>query len=90
MKKTLIISSILFASSTVFSAAIAFPGNKEESAKRLIQMFKNTDKNDDGKISESEYLESAKKRFSKIDSNDDGFLSKSELKEYKASRKRNN
>lgn len=42
--------------------------------------FKKIDKNNDGKISKKEYIDTVVINFNKIDKNKDGFLTKDELK----------
>lgn len=42
--------------------------------------FKKIDKNNDGKISKKEYIDTVVINFNKIDKNKDGFLTKNELK----------
>lgn len=43
------------------------------------QRFLNTDKNQDGQISEDEFLRRHKERFSRLDADKDGYLSQNEI-----------
>ena len=45
------------------------------------KMFKETDKNSDGKISKTEFDASSSERFDRIDDNKDGFITKEEMME---------
>ena len=45
----------------------------------VTEIFKQMDKDEDGKLSKEEIKGPLKNDFAKIDSNDDGFLSKEEL-----------
>ena len=45
----------------------------------VAEIFKQMDKDEDGKLSKEEIKGPLKNDFAKIDSNDDGFLSKEEL-----------
>jgi Ca2+-binding EF-hand superfamily protein len=46
------------------------------------RMFKDADVNNDGKISQKEFNETAKKRFAKIDKNNDKSLTQDEFQEF--------
>ena len=57
------------------------------SGERLKTHFKEIDTNNDGKISQDEYLQTYTKRFKALDTNDDGFLTKEEVQETAAQAK---
>jgi Ca2+-binding EF-hand superfamily protein len=88
MKKLVLsVSFIVFASSLVVSQ------DRNQEIKRkappsLKQIFKDLDKNDDGKISLKEVKGFLKKDFKKIDTNKDDFLSKEEMKKAPKSKRR--
>jgi Ca2+-binding EF-hand superfamily protein len=52
------------------------PGGRETAIEKMKMM----DTNNDGSISEDEFISSSKTTFDKMDTNHDGFLSKDELK----------
>lgn len=56
-------------------------GGERQSKERptVAEIFKQMDKNEDGKLSKEEIKGPLKNDFAKIDSNEDGFLSKEEL-----------
>lgn len=66
------------------STTILAQGNndrKEQKPPSIKQIFKDLDKNEDGKLSLKEVKGPLKKDFKKIDTNEDGFITKKELKD---------
>lgn len=53
---------------------------KSKRAEMFHKMFDYQDANNDGAISEEEFLQKAKARFAKMDANDDGQITKEEAK----------
>lgn len=53
---------------------------RRKSPPSIKQIFKDLDKNEDGKISLKEVKGPLKKDFKKVDLNEDGFITKEELK----------
>lgn len=63
-------------------------GRQAQEPPTVAEIFKQMDKDEDGKLSKKEIKGPLKNDFAKIDSNEDGFLSKEELeKAPKPSRK---
>ncbi len=80
MKKLVLsVSFIVLASSLVVSQE-RNDDTKREGPPSIEQIFKDLDKDEDGKISLKEVKGPLKKDFKKIDTNEDGFLSKEEMK----------
>ncbi|PQJ81401.1 EF-hand domain-containing protein [Polaribacter glomeratus] len=80
MKKLILsIGFVVLASSTVISQE-RNDDAKKQGPPSLEQIFKDLDKDEDGKISLKEAKGPLKNDFKKIDTNKDGFLSKEEMK----------
>ncbi|SDL85037.1 EF-hand domain-containing protein [Kriegella aquimaris] len=78
------IKTIFAAICTLFVSALSFAqppqdgkGNQEPPS--VEEIFKQIDKDEDGKLSKKELKGPLKNSFVKIDSNEDGFLSKEEV-----------
>lgn len=76
---------VLSVSFIVFASLLVVSQDRNQEIKReappsLKQIFKDLDKDEDGKISLKEVKGPLKKDFKKIDTNKDGFLSKEEMK----------
>ncbi len=54
-------------------------GQRNQEPPSVEEIFKQMDKDEDGKLSEKEVKGPLKNSFSKIDTNEDGFLSKTEV-----------
>jgi Ca2+-binding EF-hand superfamily protein len=79
MKKIVLsIAFVVFASTIVLSQE-ANNDSKKQEPPSIKQIFKDLDKDEDGKISLKEAKGPLKKDFKKIDLNEDGFISKEEL-----------
>jgi len=75
MKKLL----VLTAAALIFQATPVLAEHHEGSGKKG-KMFAKYDTNNDGVISESEFMAKAKEKFSKMDANGDGNVTKEERK----------
>jgi Ca2+-binding EF-hand superfamily protein len=83
MKKLVIKIIGVFGIALVASTSILAQGKKDQKEQKrpsIKQIFKDLDKNEDGKISLKEVKGPLKEDFKKIDTNEDGFITKKELK----------
>jgi Ca2+-binding EF-hand superfamily protein len=80
MKKIILSIGFVLASTVVLSQERNNDNEKPKGPPSIKQLFKELDKNEDGKISLKEAKGPLKKDFKKIDTNEDGFLSKAEIK----------
>lgn len=71
---------MLSAAALILQATPVLAGPHEGGEGRKGEMFKKHDLNGDGKITESEFLEHAKKKFSERDKNNDGAITEDEAK----------
>jgi Ca2+-binding EF-hand superfamily protein len=81
MRKSILTVAFIFLATTIVSAQE--DNNRNERRKgppSIKQIFKDLDKNEDGKLSLKEVKGPLKKDFKKIDLNKDGFITKKELK----------
>ncbi len=62
-------------------------GHMKGKGKKIAKMFEKNDSNDDGMISEAEFLDHAKKKFAEKDLNGDGSISMDEAKENKEAKR---
>jgi Ca2+-binding EF-hand superfamily protein len=80
MKKVVLSISFVMLLSSVVVAQERDSKERPQGPPSIKQLFKQLDKNEDGKISLKEVKGPLKKDFKKIDTNEDGFLSKEEIK----------
>jgi Ca2+-binding EF-hand superfamily protein len=80
MKKVVLSIGFVMLVSTVIVAQERDNNERPQGPPSIKQLFKELDKNEDGKISLKEVKGPLKKDFKKIDTNEDGFLSKEEIK----------
>jgi hypothetical protein len=81
MKKIVLsIGFVMLTSTIVLSQERNNDNERRQEPPSIEQLFKDLDKNEDGKISLKEVKGPLKEDFKKIDTNEDGFLSKEEIK----------
>jgi Ca2+-binding EF-hand superfamily protein len=80
MKKLVLSVSFILLASLLVVSQERNDDTKREGPPSVEQIFKDLDKDEDGKISLKEVKGPLKKDFKKIDTNEDGFLSKEEMK----------
>lgn len=80
MKKTLLLTAALLAFQAVPAFAQDSTAAKKDGGKYLDKMFEKGDRDGNGSISEAEFLEGAKERFSSMDANKDGNVTRDEAK----------
>lgn len=85
MKKILMLTAAVFALQAL--PAIAQDTAPKHDGKKGERFFDMMDLDKDGKISEAESLELAKKRFKESDANGDGFVTKEESKAHHEAKK---
>jgi Ca2+-binding EF-hand superfamily protein len=79
MKKIVLSIGFVVLASTMVVAQERENNEKPKRPLSIKQLFKELDKDKDGKISFKEVKGPLKKDFKKVDTNDDGFLSKKEI-----------
>ena len=79
MKKIVLSIGFLVLASTIALSQERENNEKPKGPLSIKQLFKELDKDEDGKISFKEVKGPLKKDFKKIDTNKDGFLSKKEI-----------
>jgi Ca2+-binding EF-hand superfamily protein len=73
----------VFGIALLTSTSILAQGKKDQKEQKrptIRQIFKDLDKNEDGKLSIKEVKGPLKEDFKKVDTNEDGFITKKELK----------
>ena len=80
MKKLVLSVSFIVLGSSLVVSQERNEDKKREGPPSIEQIFKDLDKDKDGKISLKEVKGPLKKDFKKIDTNEDSFLSKEEMK----------
>jgi Ca2+-binding EF-hand superfamily protein len=63
------------------TAAELAAARKAEHGKRIDELFKNSDKDADGRLSKAEATDMHEKKFAHLDANSDGFIGKDEAKQ---------
>lgn len=82
---TKFLMACMIAGVLVSTTGMAQDGKKGKQQNRGAEMFKQMDKNEDGKLSKEEVADKPrlKEHFDEIDTNKDGFLEKAEMKAFK-------
>lgn len=88
MTKKLLLLAAIAISTSLINPTTALAETEQTKKKLKNSRFHKADTNQDGQITEAEFLEKAKKRFKKMDKNSDGVITKEEGKKAHQQRKK--